>query len=103
VKDFTKLAEIVELDSDMMHAVMMTSTPPQHYWRPATLAVMAQVRSLRGQGLAACYTLDAGPNVHCLCPESSEADLREGLADLGLDYQILRGTPGGGARLVARS
>ncbi len=33
--DFNSFASIVELDSDMMHAVMMTSTPALHYWKPA--------------------------------------------------------------------
>ena len=31
-RDFDALSSIVELDSDMMHAVMMTSTPALHYW-----------------------------------------------------------------------
>src|SRR5512141_2527424 len=30
--DFPLLASIVELDSDMMHAAMMTSRPALHYW-----------------------------------------------------------------------
>src|SRR5215207_3275321 len=36
-RDFNSFASIVELDSDMMHAVMMTSTPALHYWNPASL------------------------------------------------------------------
>ena len=34
-RDFASLAEIVEHDSNLMHAVMMTSTPPLFYWEPA--------------------------------------------------------------------
>ena len=34
-RDFPALAEIVEQDSSMMHAVMMTSSPPLYYWEPA--------------------------------------------------------------------
>ena len=49
-RDFEALAAIVELDSDMMHAVMMTSTPALHYWAPASLAVMAAVRKWRAEG-----------------------------------------------------
>jgi diphosphomevalonate decarboxylase len=99
-RDFERLAEVVEQDSDMMHAVMMTSSPPLHYWQPGSLAVMAQVRSLRAQGVAACYTVDAGPNVHCLCLPEAESNVREGLAGLSFEIGILRAGPGPGAWLV---
>ena len=98
--DFERLAEVVEQDSNMMHAVMMTSSPPLHYWQPSSLAVMAQVRSLRAQGVAVCYTVDAGPNVHCLCLPEAESRVREGLAHLSLEFGILRAVPGPGAWLV---
>jgi diphosphomevalonate decarboxylase len=65
-KDFGALADIVELDSDMMHAVMMTSRPPLFYWQATTLTVMQTVREARGKGLPVCYTIDAGPNVHVI-------------------------------------
>jgi diphosphomevalonate decarboxylase len=68
--DFDTFASIVELDSDMMHSVMMTSTPALHYWKPASLEVMTRVRAWRMEGIPACYTVDAGPNVHVICPES---------------------------------
>jgi diphosphomevalonate decarboxylase len=99
-RDFERLAEVVEQDSDMLHAVMMTSSPPLHYWQPSSLAVMAQVRWLRAQGVSACYTVDAGPNVHCLCLPEAESSVREGLARLPLEIGILRAVPGPGAWLV---
>jgi diphosphomevalonate decarboxylase len=66
-RDFATFAEVVEQDSNMMHAVMMTSNPPLFYWQPASIQVMQLVRRWRSEGLKVCYTLDAGPNVHCLC------------------------------------
>ena len=78
MRDFTALTEIVELDSDMMHAVMMTSQPPLFYWQAATLSVMQSVRAARGKGLPVCYTVDAGPNVHVLT-QTAEAERVEGL------------------------
>jgi len=99
-RDFGRLAEVVEQDSDMLHAVMMTSSPALHYWQPSSLAIMSRVRSLRSQGVAACYTVDAGPNVHCLCLPEAEPKLREGLARLSPDFWILRAEPGPGAWLV---
>ncbi len=69
-RDFAAFAEIVEFDSTLMHAVMMTSTPALFYWQPATLAVLQAVRDARSKGLAACTTVDAGPNVHVICEKS---------------------------------
>ena len=63
---FAPLADVAELDSNLMHAVMMTSTPPLLYWAAGTLTVMHAVETWRGQGLEVFYTIDAGPNVHCL-------------------------------------
>ncbi len=65
--DFSSFADVVEQDSNLMHSVMMTSVPPLFYWLPATLDVMRAVREMRYDGINVCYTLDAGPNVHCLC------------------------------------
>ncbi|MEX2143333.1 MAG: diphosphomevalonate decarboxylase, partial [Anaerolineales bacterium] len=99
-RDFAALAEVVELDCHLMHAVMMTSRPPLHYWLPASLAVMAAVRSWRAAGLSVCYTLDAGPNVHVFCLNSEASKVAAHLAKIPGVLHILRSTPGGPARLV---
>ena len=99
-RDFARLAEIVENDSDLMHAVMMTSQPPLHFWLPQTVQLMHEIRALRSRGLAACYTIDAGANAHCLCLPESEAGLSEALLALLPEATVLRASPGRGARLV---
>ena len=73
-RDFTSFAEIMEEDSNLMHAVMMTSHPPLFYWQPATLAVMQAVKAARTRGLPVCYTIDAGPNVHVICTEAATGE-----------------------------
>ena len=51
----------------------MSSTPPILYWEPGTLAVIRSVRRLREQdGVPCAFTMDAGANVHVICPPSSE-------------------------------
>ena len=72
-RDFAAFADMVELDSNMLHAVMMTSNPTLFYWQPATLTVMQAVREARARGLPVCYTVDAGPNVHVIT-EALEAE-----------------------------
>jgi diphosphomevalonate decarboxylase len=99
-RDFSKLAEVVEADSNLMHAVMMTSTPPLFYWEPITLAIMKSVRQWRADGLAVCYTVDAGANVHCLCLAEAAPEVERRLHD-NLDVtKIYTALPGGPARLM---
>ena len=98
-KDFPRFADLVEADSNLMHAVMLTSTPPLLYWEPITVAIMKSVRRWRTEGLAVCYTIDAGPNVHCLCLPEAVAEVERRLRD-NLDVsRILTAKPGGPARL----
>lgn len=99
-RDFAALAHVVELDSNMLHAVMCTSTPPLLYWQPISLQLMKEVIHLREQGLPVCYTLDAGPNVHILCEPSAVSSLRERLMQIPGILSILTAHPGGPARLV---
>lgn len=98
-RDFGALATVAELDSDLMHAVMMTSQPSIHYWLPVTVELMATVRQLREMGTEVFYSVDAGPNVHCLClPQSEEAVLSH-LEQISGVRQIRRAIPGPGTRL----
>lgn len=98
--DFDSFASIVELDSDMMHAVMMTSTPALHYWKPSSLEVMNRVRAWRADGIPVCYTVDAGPNVHVICPELEAHTIDKRLREIpGVD-DVLVARAGEGAKLI---
>lgn len=98
--DFEALAAVIELDSDMMHAVMMTSQPALFYWQPASLGVMQAVREWRKQGLKVAYTLDAGPNIHVICPAEQSGEVERRLGELPGVGDVLTARPGGPARLV---
>lgn len=99
-RDFSAFAAITEQDSNLMHAVMMTSTPNLFYWQPATLAIMQSVQAWRAAGLACCYTIDAGPNVHVLCTAESHVEVSRLLQELPGVQQVLSAFPGGAARLI---
>lgn len=101
-RDFATLADVVEQDSTIMHAVMMTSVPPLFYWEPLTLAVMKAVTTWRAEGLPVAYTIDAGPNVHCLCPAEYAATVVERLTALGV-ARTITALPGGPARVIGRA
>jgi len=83
--DFTTVGKIAEKNCLYMHSVMMTSEPPLFYWEPNTLKVIKTVLNTRRQffqtykmiekgikqkekeGIECYFTVDAGPNIHCLC------------------------------------
>ncbi|OGO34924.1 MAG: diphosphomevalonate decarboxylase [Chloroflexi bacterium RBG_16_54_18] len=97
--DFEALAEVVELDSNMMHAVIMTSNPRLQYWLPATITIMLEVSRWRISGTAVCYTIDAGPNVHVLCDSEHASEISKQLTSLPGVLEILISHPGGATRL----
>lgn len=99
-KDFESFASIVELDSDIMHSVMMTSTPALHYWKPASLAVMNAVRQWRSEGLSACYTVDAGANVHVICLEAESQNVNKRLREMDGVEDVLVARAGGPAKII---
>ncbi len=100
-RDFPALAQVTEQDSNMMHAVMMTSEPPLFYWAPQSLAVMKAVRDWQAEGLSVTYTLDAGPNVHVICTQDAADETQARLRRIPGVMDVLQGLPGGPARLLS--
>jgi diphosphomevalonate decarboxylase len=99
-RDFPALADVVELDSLMMHAVMITSSPSLMYWQPATIAIMQAVVQWRANGLAACTTIDAGPNVHVICTAEAAEEVALRLRVIPGVRQVITARAGGPARLL---
>ncbi len=99
-RDFDHFAEVIEHDSNLMHAVMMTSRPALFYWQPATLAVMEAVREIRKGGTPVAYTIDAGPNVHVIGLQENANEVREILKSIPGVSDILLAKVGGPARLM---
>ncbi len=99
-RDFEALAQVTELDSNMMHAVMMTSQPPLFYWQSESLAIMKTVMDWQKKGLPVTYTLDAGPNVHVIClPEALPAVVRR-LQQMPGVIKVLKARVAGSAHLI---
>jgi len=83
-----------------MHAVMMTADPPLFYWHPQSLALMKAVRSWQGEGFPLTYTLDAGPNVHVICPQTVARKIVQQLQNFPGVLDVIQAFPAGGARLI---
>ncbi|MBX3080065.1 MAG: diphosphomevalonate decarboxylase [Anaerolineae bacterium] len=100
-RDFDAFAEVVELDSNVMHSVMMTGNPALFYWLPTTLTLMETVRDLRKQGVGVCYTIDAGPNVHCICAPDAAPKVIAALQNIPGVLELKQATAGGPAYVEA--
>ena len=99
-RDFELFAAVVEEDAIAMHAVMMTSRPALLYWEPLTIAILQAVPAWRAEGLPVCFTIDAGPNVHCLTPSAHATEVERRLRALGVPT-VLAAPPGPEASVVA--
>lgn len=99
-RNLAALGRIAERDAVMMHAVAMTSAPPIYYWTAETMRVVRAVIGWREAGLPVYYTIDAGPNIHCLCEAAHRDEVQRRLASLPGVEQVLVACPGGGAQLA---
>lgn len=75
--DFNAVGQMAESNCLYMHAVMMTSQPALFYWQPTTLTIIKRIQQLRKEGFPCYFTIDAGPNVHCLCESKNMAELQQ--------------------------
>ena len=98
-RNFTGLAEVIEQDSLMMHAVMMTSTPPLFYWMPETFDLLRAVMAWRKTGLPVAASVDAGANVHVICEGRVKNDIAKRISSLPGVKDVLISPPGGPATL----
>ena len=99
--DLAMMGDAIERDALAMHGVMLTSQPSLLYWEPATVVVLKAVRRWRDDGLQVYFTLDAGPNVHCICQAVDAEEVRTRLGNLPVVKDVLVSGPGSGVRQVA--
>ncbi|GIV95609.1 MAG: diphosphomevalonate decarboxylase [Herpetosiphonaceae bacterium] len=99
-RDLATLGEVMEADAISMHTVAMTTRPPAFYWSAGTMAIIQAVRRWRDEGLACYFTIDAGPNVHVLCPVESAAEIEARLCLLPEVQFTIVNLAGPGARVV---
>lgn len=71
VGDLETFGKITEAEALTLHALMMTSTPPYLLMEPNSIAAIRAVQIFRNDTkLPLYFTLDAGPNLHLLYPDS---------------------------------
>ncbi len=69
--DLDTFINITESEALQLHALMMCSNPSFILMKPNTLNIINEIKGFREETkIPLCFTLDAGPNVHLLYPES---------------------------------
>ena len=98
-RDFERTGALAEGSALAMHATSMAIAAGIVYWNGATLAVFGAVRALRGAGVAADCTVDAGPHVKVLVLRPDALRARAAMRATPGVLRVIEATPGEGARL----
>ena len=95
-KDFELLAEVAERSCLRMHASAMAAEPGIVYWNGLTTTLIHHVRALRKDGMAAFFTIDAGPHVKVFCTAPQVSAVEAMLRAVDGVHDIIRAKPGPG-------
>jgi diphosphomevalonate decarboxylase len=98
-KDFTRVGELSEYSCLKMHALALSGQPGLLYWNGATVEIMHAVRNLRGGGIEAYFTIDAGPQVKVLCLPENQDVVEGALRRIPGVLRIIKTRPGSGVHL----
>ena len=87
--DLEKFGKIVEDEALTLHALMMCSDPSYILMEPNTLAVIREIRNFRKKtDMPIYFTLDAGPNVHILYPDSAAEAIQNFIESELIKYAV---------------
>ena len=90
--DLEAFGQIAEAEAMQLHALMMCSNPSFILMKPNTLRIINTLREFRQEtNIPVCFTLDAGPNVHILYPDS-DAEMVERFIMDELEHYCVDGT-----------
>ena len=74
--DIHKFGEIAEQEALVLHALMMASNPSYILLEPGSIEVVKRIRQFRADTqLPVYFTIDAGPNIHVLYPDSVKTEI----------------------------
>ena len=80
--DLDTFMSITESEALQLHALMMCSHPSYILLKPNTLNLIQAIRQFREETkIPVCFTLDAGPNVHLLYPDSESVKVEQFIQD----------------------
>ena len=97
--DFLNLIRIIEEETLLLHAVMLTSQPALIYWEPLTLELL-KLSQIWKQEIPFAFSLDAGSTVHLIVEESNLEALKARVDAWGKAIFLLEARPCEGAHFT---
>jgi len=86
--DAEEVGRLAETDTLKLHAVTMTGAQGLIMWRPDTLRVILEVRSMRREGIPCYFSIDTGATVYVNTVSGSATKVKERIAALGLQTML---------------
>ncbi len=85
--DLDGFIKIAESEANQLHDLMSTSTPSYTLKEENTINIIEKILEFRKETcLPICYTLDAGPNVHLLYPDSCSEQVHSFIDEVLKNY-----------------
>lgn len=85
--DLEGFIKIAESEANQLHDLMASSTPSYTLKEPNTINIIDKILEFRKETcLPICYTLDAGPNVHLLYPDSCSEQVHAFIEEVLKNY-----------------
>jgi diphosphomevalonate decarboxylase len=99
-RDLPGLGALAERNALRMHADALGADPPLLYWQPATVGCLLALTELRGKGVEAWGTIDAGPHLVVMCRPDAAPAVEESLRSVSGVIDVLVCAPAGPARVL---
>ncbi len=99
-RDIERLGTIMRLSYLRMFSTMFSCDPPIIYWHPTSLSLIHLCETLRGEGIGAWETMDAGPQVKIACLESDTEVIIRRIEELRPECRMYVCAPGTGASII---
>jgi diphosphomevalonate decarboxylase len=99
-RDLAALGRVAEASALQMHASAIAADPGVLYFNGTTVDVIHAVRAARRDGLAAFFTIDAGPHVKVFTTEQGVADVVATVRQVPGVVRTILAEPGGDARVL---
>lgn len=98
--DFDKVGELTEKSALQMHAAALSAFPSVVYWYGFTLDALRLCQKLRGEGISAWFTCDAGPIPKILTLAQNEKTICLALSKIDGISSVLSSGMGKAASIV---
>lgn len=102
--DLSLFGEILELEALTLHGLMLSSSPSFVLLEPNSIAIINEIRHFRESSkLPLFFTIDAGPNIHMIYPESIKEEVKPFFENsiLPLSLKLIEDIQGTGPELLS--